>query len=1044
MELFLANGSLIERQRSLTQQQGDAWLLSAVDLSWHLRQRDCAQALALADAAQTRLMLHPDARIRRGLMARLTLVRAEVSLLFGEIDSATEGAMGCTTVFAELEDEIGRGDTHWLLASIAVDRGDSAQVASRLQDAIAAYGAAGDAQRVSCARARSLVNASFREPVATAALLARHFPLDTDYSVCAMAWVAAARANVAGLTGDPGASIQHDLTAWEAALECGQVRHALVSVANAAESFATLGDLDSALEWSERGLALARSTQWPASIGFCLMQLGDVMRQLGRHDESRAFLREALDKMRNQSGSRNYVLGLGNLGQLAIDVGDYQAGLDSFTQLEQQVLSLTEPDLIIRAWRGQASALFHLGELHEAQLKAVEALNLATQHGSADAQIQVLRILADMHMAHSLAPPEDCQAPTAALHFLEWAWRVTGTIPGYEAPPELLEQLALARAHAGQFEAAYRHCEAASIARARSRTKAAQNRAVALQVRQQVEQARADTEHHRKLAATLKETAATLETLGIIGREITASLDTGAVFDALHRNVHQLLDATAFAVYLVDLDATGLTMVFGVEAGIALPISRVPLSSPTAHSARCARERKEVLIEIEPGVVTANWIPGTLPTLSLLYAPLMIGERVLGVMTIQSPRQHVYGERERSIFLTLCAYGAIALDNARAYGVAAEAQRRADMAVDELRLAQARLVQDIAERERIELELQALNNELETRIAARTQEMQTTLTQLATSRQKLQGIVDTALDAVIRVDADGTIVGWNRQAQVIFGWTPSQAIGRPLHTTIIPLQYRENHVRGMQRYMAGAPSTIIDKRIEITALHQSGREFPIELAVTRVVLDDPTKFEFCSFIRDISQRRLAEDEVRASLEKQRELNQLKSRFVAMASHEFRTPLATIQSSADLLSQYYERLPVSERKDLFGSIGTAVRRMTKMLEDILVIEKDEAERIECRPSQVDVGSMCRDIIQEVRSEIGPTGIGHHTLQFALHGSDTTGWFDERLMRHILGNLLSNAVKYSPEGGVVDLSVTCGEGAFVFVALMNFKWVAQREG
>jgi tetratricopeptide (TPR) repeat protein len=146
-----------------------------------------------------------------------------------------------------------------------------------------------------------------------------------------------------------------------------------VSVANAAESFATLGDLDSALEWSERGLALARSTQWPASIGFCLMQLGDVMRQLGRHDESRAFLREALDKMRNQSGSRNYVLGLGNLGQLAIDVGDYQAGLDSFTQLEQQVLSLTEPDLIIRAWRGQASALFHLGELHEAQLKAVEA-----------------------------------------------------------------------------------------------------------------------------------------------------------------------------------------------------------------------------------------------------------------------------------------------------------------------------------------------------------------------------------------------------------------------------------------------------------------------------------------------------------------------------------------------------------------------------------------------------------------------------------------------------------------------------------------------
>lgn len=187
-------------------------------------------------------------------------------------------------------------------------------------------------------------------------------------------------------------------------------------------------------------------------------------------------------------------------------------------------------------------------------------------------------------------------------------------------------------------------------------------------------------------------------------------------------------------------------------------------------------------------------------------------------------------------------------------------------------------MKDIAERERIDGELQALNNDLEARIALRTHEMRATLEMLAESQQKLQGIVETALDAVIRVDASGTIVDWNTQAHLIFGWTPEQAIGCPLHQTIIPDQHREAHLRGMARYMQGGASTVIDRRIEITALHESGREFPIELAITRVSLNDPHKFEFCAFIRDITQRKQAEEEIRTSLEKQRELNQLKSRL----------------------------------------------------------------------------------------------------------------------------------------------------------------------
>lgn len=1040
MELFIVNEDLVALERaSAAAPQGDARLAFTVARAWHLRQRDCERALGLADNAESLLpyCVLPELECARH-RARLKLLRAEIKLLFGDWQMAQDLAQAAAAEFARLNDAVGTGDTHWLQASICVDRGNSLQVAECLNLAAAAYQASGDAVRIAATAARGLVNASFREPVVTAAELMRQFPLEQALPVSVLAWAAAARANVAGLTDDPGGSIKHDLVAYHAALDSGQVRQSLVSVTNAAESFATLGDLDSALEWSERALVLARTTTWPASIGFCLMQLGDVMRLLGRHDESRQYLQEALVLMGAQTGSRNYELGLGNLGQLALDVGDYAAGLESFSKLEDHGRTQVEPDLAIKAWRGQASALFRLGRLEEAHSKAQAALALAQQQGNAEGQIQILRIFAQMHLEQNLASPDGETPPVAALRYLNQALTIAGAMGGYDVSPELIDQLAVAHAASGNFEAAYKNALAASAARNKSQRLEAQKRALALQVRQQVEQARADTEHHRKLAATLKDTAATLETLGTIGREITASLDAAAVFDALHRHVHELLDATAFAIYLMEVDAPFLQMAFGIEAGAPLPLSRVALDSPKAMSARCARERKEVLVAVEPGRTTSSWIPGTLPSLSMLYAPLMVGERLLGVMTIQSPTAQAYGERERSIFHTLCAYGAIALDNASAYAAAAAAQWEADQANTELRLTQAQLVQDIAERERIDHELQALNNDLEARIVRRTQEMRATLDMLAENKQKLQGIVDTALDAVVRVDASGNIVGWNSQAQLIFGWTSAQALGRPLHETIVPEQYRAAHLQGMARYMAGGPSNVIDRRIEITALHKSGRVFPIELAITRVVLDNPGTFEFCAFIRDITQRRQAEEDIKTSLEKQKELNQLKSRFVSMASHEFRTPLATILSSSDLLVHYYDRLPVDERKELFGTIALAVKRMTKMLEDILVIGKDEEERMEYLPLPMALDALCEAMVQEQQSELTGAGPLRHNIQLTVHcsgepevaGAAAQGHFDEKLMRHIFGNLLSNAVKYSPDGGTVVFDVDCGADGFTF--------------
>jgi PAS domain S-box-containing protein len=339
-------------------------------------------------------------------------------------------------------------------------------------------------------------------------------------------------------------------------------------------------------------------------------------------------------------------------------------------------------------------------------------------------------------------------------------------------------------------------------------------------------------------------------------------------------------------------------------------------------------------------------------------------------------------------------------------------------------------VRDITARKLIESELLDLNNALESKIELRTQEIRSTLVLLAQSQQTLQGIVDTALDAVIRANVHGIIVGWNAQASNIFGWSAQEALGRTLHETIIPQQHRQRHLQGMARFLPTGQSKVIDQRIEISALHRSGREFPIELALTQVALQDSGQVEFCAFIRDITQRKRAEEEIRTSLEKQRELVQLKSRFVAMASHEFRTPLATILSSTDLLNHYLDRLPPTERDGLFHSITLAVERMTKMLEDILTIGMDDAERMQFNPAPMDIALFCRALVDEVASKQGVGESMRSAIEFRTHGADTQGLFDATLMRHILENLLSNAQKYSPDGQMIDFTLDCGPDAFVF--------------
>ncbi len=176
---------------------------------------------------------------------------------------------------------------------------------------------------------------------------------------------------------------------------------------------------------------------------------------------------------------------------------------------------------------------------------------------------------------------------------------------------------------------------------------------------------------------------------------------------------------------------------------------------------------------------------------------------------------------------------------------------------------------------------------------------------------------------------------------------------------------------------------------------------------------DPEAGVIWTFL-DITERKKSEQDTREALERQRELNELRSRFVAMTSHEFRTPLASILSSGEILKHYGERLPATEKAEVLDTIAASVQRMTRMLDRVLLIGKAEAQMLEFEPRPLDLEKLCQQLVQEART-LHPGSPCELRLLFAAGGG--TGLHDEKLLRHILGNLLSNAVKYSPLGGVV---------------------------
>jgi PAS domain S-box-containing protein len=290
--------------------------------------------------------------------------------------------------------------------------------------------------------------------------------------------------------------------------------------------------------------------------------------------------------------------------------------------------------------------------------------------------------------------------------------------------------------------------------------------------------------------------------------------------------------------------------------------------------------------------------------------------------------------------------------------------------------------------------------------------------ELRRSLEERNTILQNTLVGVMRT-VDGRCQWINRKFVEMCGYPAEELIGKSVAVHFPDERSHQAFVEACEPVLAGGEAHAAECELR----RSDGTLYWAQLLGNRIDPADASQGVIWTCL-DVSERRRAEENIRRALDRQRELNELKSRFVSMTSHEFRTPLAAILSSAQLMRLYGERLPAPEKEELVGSIEDGVQRMSKMLDDILVIGRAEAGMLTFRPAALDVRAFCESLLEEVRAAAASARQGPRAeLLLEFRGDAPQRMADERLLRHALGNLLSNAVKYSPNGGSVRLEVSC---------------------
>lgn len=300
-----------------------------------------------------------------------------------------------------------------------------------------------------------------------------------------------------------------------------------------------------------------------------------------------------------------------------------------------------------------------------------------------------------------------------------------------------------------------------------------------------------------------------------------------------------------------------------------------------------------------------------------------------------------------------------------------------------------------------------------------------------------------ATEGILVADKNGEIVRANPSAGRLFGYADEALIGQKIEV-LIPKRFSHKH-EGYRKTYADMPhARSMGLGMELFGLKKDGSEFPVEISLSPYKNAEGTFV--IAFIVDITQRKEAEErlryysedlekqvksrtliledaihelektrqELKRSLDKEKELHEMKSRFVSMASHEFRTPLTTMLSSLSLVTKYGEQNDMENQSRHVRKIKTSISNLTDILNDFLSVSRLEEGKVENSPEKTDLRTFGTEIVSEMQALLN-----HGQTIAQEYVGDAQMKLDQKLLKNILFNLLSNAIKFSPGGGEIRL-------------------------
>ena len=281
--------------------------------------------------------------------------------------------------------------------------------------------------------------------------------------------------------------------------------------------------------------------------------------------------------------------------------------------------------------------------------------------------------------------------------------------------------------------------------------------------------------------------------------------------------------------------------------------------------------------------------------------------------------------------------------------------------------------------------------------------------ELERSEKRSRQILETSFDAFVRIGADGSVRDWNLQAEQILGWKHAEVVGKAFREVIIPQRWREEfgeEIRGLVETRARAKT----KRFEIAAVRRDGEEIPAEITISAVI--DEQGYDFAAFVRDLSERKRFEQDLREAKEAAEGANEAKSSFLATMSHEIRTPMNGILGMTELV---LDTELTGEQREHLGLVRLSAESLLSIINDILDFSKIEAGKFELEAIPFDLRESLGETMKALSFRAHQKGLElvHDVkpeVPEALIG-------DPGRIRQILINLVGNAIKFTEKGEIV---------------------------